>query len=169
MGLPRKLKNFAVFVDGENYMGEVPEVKLPPITRKLEDYRSGGMGGDVKLDFGQEAMEGEIKAAGWLKGLLKTWGTSRVDGLMLRFAGALQSDDTGQITACEAVLRGRLSEWDSGTNKAGEATEHDYKMAVSYYKLTIDGQVIFEIDLVNMIEVVDGVDRMSQVRTALGV
>ena len=35
MGLPRKLKNFALFVDGENYMGEVPEVTLPTLTRQI--------------------------------------------------------------------------------------------------------------------------------------
>ncbi|RYF66320.1 MAG: phage tail protein, partial [Comamonadaceae bacterium] len=29
MALPRKLKGFAVFVDGTNYMGEMPEVTLP--------------------------------------------------------------------------------------------------------------------------------------------
>ena len=29
MGLPRKLTHFATFVDGTNYMGEMPEVTLP--------------------------------------------------------------------------------------------------------------------------------------------
>ena len=168
MGLPRKLKNFALFVDGENYMGEVPEVTLPTLTRQMDDYRGGGMNMPVKLDFGMEAMESEIKAAGWFGGLLATWGTPRADGAMLRFAGALQADDTGAIQACEAVIRGRFTEFDPGSAKAGDATEHTYKMAASYYKLTIAGAVVFEIDAVNMIELVDGVDRMDQVRAALG-
>ncbi len=169
MGLPRKLKQFAVFADGVNYMGEIPEVTLPTITRQMEDYRGGGMGGPVKLDYGMEAMEAELKAAGWLMDMLKTWGTPRADGTMIRFAGALQSDDTGQVVACEAVIRGRFSEFEPGSSKAGEATEQTYKMAVSYYKLTLDGQVLFEIDLINMIEIVGGDDRMSQTRAALGV
>lgn len=169
MGLPAKLKNFATFFDGENYMGEVPEVTLPTLSRKLDEYRGGGMNMPVDLDFGMEKMEAEIKAAGWFGGLLKTWGQPKHDGVMLRFAGALQADDTGAITACEAVMRGRFSEFDPGSAKAGDATEHTYKMAVSYYKLTINGSVVFEIDAVNMIEVVDGADRMDQVRAALGV
>ncbi len=169
MGLPAKLKNFATFVDGENYMGVVPEVTLPTISRKLDEYRGGGMNMPVDLDFGMEKMEAEIKAAGWFAALLKTWGTPTHDGVMLRFAGALQADDLGEIKSCEAVLRGRFGEFDPGSAKAGDPTEQTYKMSVSYYKLTIAGSVVFEIDAVNMIEVVDGVDRMDQVRAALGV
>ena len=45
MGLPRKLTHFATFVDGTNYMGEMPEVSLPTLTRKMEEYRGGGMNG----------------------------------------------------------------------------------------------------------------------------
>lgn len=169
MGLPRKLKNFAVFVDGENYMGEVPEVTLPTLSRKMDEYRGGGMNMPVELDFGMEKMEAEVKAAGWFAGMLASWGTPRVDGAMLRFAGALQPDDSGAVQACEVVLRGRFTEFDPGSAKAGDATEQSYKMAVSYYKLTLDGQVLLEIDAVNMIENVNGEDRMSQVRAALGV
>ena len=169
MGLPAKLKNFAVFVDGENYMGVVPEVTLPTLTRKMDEYRGGGMNMPVDQDFGMEKMEAEIKAAGWFPDLLKTWGTPTHDGVMLRFAGALQADDTGKVQACEVVLRGRFGEFDPGGAKAGDATEHTYKMSASYYKLTIDSSVVLEIDAVNMIEVVDGTDRMDQVRAALGV
>ena len=169
MGLPRKLKNFALFVDGENYMGEVPEVTLPTLTRQMDDYRGGGMNMPVKLDFGMEGMEAEIKAAGWFGGLLATWGTPRADGAMLRFAGALQPDDTGAVTACEAVLRGRFSEFDPGSAKAGEGTELKYKFALSYYKLTINGENLIEIDVVNMVETVNGTDRLAEVRAALGV
>lgn len=169
MGLPAKLKNFAVFVDGENYMGEVPEVTLPTLSRKMDEYRSGGMNMPVDLDFGMEKMEAEIKAAGWFPDLLKTWGEPTADGVLLRFAGALQADDTGTITACEVVLRGRFSEFDPGSAKAGDATEHTYKLACSYYKITLGGSIVLEIDAVNMIEVVDGTDRMDQVRAALGI
>ena len=112
MGLPAKLKNFATFIDGENYMGVVPEVTLPTLTRKMEEYRGGGMNMPVDMDMGMEKMEAEIKAAGWFGALLKTWGEPKHDGVMLRFAGALQADDTGVIQACEVVLRGRFAEFD---------------------------------------------------------
>ena len=169
MGLPRKLKNFATFVDGVNYQGEMPEVTLPTLTRKMEEYRSGGMNGPIDLDMGMEKMEAELKGAGWIKGLMAKWGAGTHDALMLRFAGAIQSDDTDAVQAVEVVMRGRLAEVDPGSAKAGEMTEQTYKYTLSYYKLTMDGEVVLEIDLVNMVEIVHGEDRLSGVRAALGV
>lgn len=169
MGLPRKLKNFATFVDGTNYMGEVPEVTLPTLTRKMEEYRGGGMNGPIDVDLGQEKMEAEIKGAGWIKGLMAKWGAGTHDATMLRFAGAIQSDDTEAVQAVEVVMRGRLAEVDPGSSKAGEMTERTYKYTLSYYKVTVDGEVELEIDLVNLVENVHGEDRLSAVRAALGV
>ena len=169
MGLPRKLKNFATFVDGTNYMGEMPEVTLPTLTRKMEEYRAGGMNGPIDLDMGQEKMEAELKGAGWIKGLMAKWGAGTHDAVMVRFAGAIQSDDSEAVQAVEVVMRGRLSEVDPGSAKAGELTERTYKFTLSYYKATVDGEVELEIDLVNLVENVHGEDRLSAVRAALGV
>ena len=44
MGLPRKLKAMAIFVNGVHYAGECTEVTPPTFERELEDYRAGGMG-----------------------------------------------------------------------------------------------------------------------------
>ncbi len=169
MGLPRSLKNFATFIDGNNYVGEMPEVGLPKLTRKMEKYRAGGMNGEVQLDFGMEAIEAELTAAGYMKDLFTTWGTQRHDGVLLRFAGALQGDDSEGVDALEVVMRGRFTEIDAGKAKAGDKTEIKYKAAVSYYKLSINGEVLLEIDPVNFIEVVGGIDRLAQVRAALGI
>lgn len=169
MALPRKLKAFAAFLDGVNYMGEVPEITLPTLGRKMDDYRGGGMNGPVKLDFGQEAMEAEMKAAGWIKGLASKWGARTHDAVMLRFAGAVQGDDSTVDTPVEVVMRGRLQEVNPGSSKAGEATERTYKYALSYYKQVVDGTVEIEIDLVNMVEIVDGVDNLAGTRAALGI
>ena len=169
MGLPRSLKNFATFVDGTSYVGEMPEVGLPKLTRKMEKYRSGGMNSEVQLDFGMEGMEAELTAAGYMKDLFNSWGTLRHDGVLLRFAGALQSDDSESVDTLEVVMRGRLQEIDPGKAKAGDKTEIKLKAALSYYKLSINGQVQIEIDAVNMVEVVNGIDRLSQVRAALGI
>lgn len=169
MGLPRSLKNFATFVDGVNYIGEMPEVGLPKLTRKMEKYRSGGMNAEVELDFGMEAMEAELTAAGYMKDLFSSWGARRHDAVLLRFAGALQGDDSEGVDTLECVMRGRLSEIDPGKAKAGDKTEIKLKYALSYFKLSINGQVQLEIDAVNFIEVVNGIDRLAEVRAALGI
>ncbi|MGJ0639506.1 phage major tail tube protein, partial [Xenorhabdus bovienii] len=38
----------------------------------------------------------------------------------------------------------------------------------TYYKLTWDGEVMIEIDTVNMVEIVGGVDRLEAHRRAIG-
>ena len=169
MGLPRKLTHFATFVDGTNYMGEMPEVTLPTLTRKMEEYRGGGMNGPIDLDMGQEKMEAELKGAGWLKDLAKQWGARRHDAVMIRFAGALQAEDSEAVTPVEVVMRGRLVELDPGSSKAGDTTERTYKYTLTYYKEVVDGQEEMEIDLVNMVETVGGVDNLAGVRAALGI
>lgn len=169
MALPRKLKNFLLFNAGAAYLGEVPELTLPKLARKLEDYRAGGMGGPVKTDFGMEALEFEWTAAGYLKDVFKQFGVLKVDGVQLRMTGALQADDSETADAVEVVMRGRHAEIDFGKAKAGDATELKIKSALSYYKLSINGEPLIEIDLVNMIEVVGGIDRYAAIRTALGI
>ncbi|MFC3549448.1 phage major tail tube protein [Lysobacter cavernae] len=169
MALPRKLKHLNLFGDGESYLGQVVEVKLPTLTRSMEDYRGGGMSGPVKIDNGQEAIELESKFGGLMRSILRQYGIARHDGVQLRFAGSYQRDDTGAVDAVEVVVRGRHSEIDAGTAKSGDDTEFTVKTACSYYKLAINGVTEVEIDLVNMIENVGGVDRLAEHRRAIGV
>ena len=169
MGLPRKIKNFALFNEGLSYLGEVDEVTLPKLTRKTEDWRAGGMAGPIKADMGMEGLELEWKAGGILRDVLTQWGAIKHDAVGLRFAAALQSDDSEEVQALEVVVRGRHTEIDQGKAKAGDKTEFTVKSALSYYKLSIDNEVLIEIDLVNMVEVVGGIDRLEAVRSALGI
>ena len=167
MGLPRKLKNFNLFGDGESYLGQVNEVNLPTLTRKMEAYRGGGMSGEIDIDQGQEKIELEHKYGGIMRSILRQYGVTGHAGVQLRFAGAYQRDDTGGVDAGEVVVRGRHSEIAPGTAKAGDDTEFTVKTTCSYYKLTINGVVEIEIDLVNMIEIVGGVDRRAEQRRAI--
>jgi len=169
MSLPKKLKNFVLFNDGNAYLGEVPEVTTPKLALKMEDYRAGGMPGSVKIDQGLEALTVEWTAAGYLANAIKQFGSSRVDGVPLRLTQALQADDTESVTPAEIIMRGRHSEVDFGNAKAGEMTQVKFKTELSYYKLSMDGVVLIEVDMVNMVFVVGGVDRLAETRTALGI
>lgn len=170
MGLPRKLKNFALYVDGTSYLGQCEEVTLPTLSRKMEDFRGGGMNAAVGLDLGMDsALEIEITLAGWEADITDSFGAPTHDATLLRFAGALQPDDSAGVIPVEIVCRGRLSEINPGTSKSGEKTERSYKFRCSYYKETVAGKVTMEIDPVGMKEVVNGHDRMESVRAALGI
>ncbi|CFQ36792.1 phage major tail tube protein [Yersinia bercovieri] len=170
MALPRKLKLMNLFNDGRDYMGIVSAITLPKLTRKLENYRGGGMNGVAPIDLGldDDALSMEWSMGGLDELVLQQWGAPKVDGVPLRFAGAYQRDDTGEVTAVEVEIRGRHKEIDGGESKQGEDTETKVSTQCTYYKLTIDGKVVMEIDVVNLIEMVNGVDLLEAQRKAIG-
>ena len=75
-----------------------------------------------------------------------------VDAVPIRFAGSYQRDDTGETVAVEVVMRGRQKEIDTGEGKQGEDTESKISVVCTYFRLTMDGKELVEIDTINMIE-----------------
>ncbi|WP_421081877.1 phage major tail tube protein, partial [Serratia fonticola] len=57
---------------------------------------------------------------------------------------------------------------DFGEQKQGEDTETKITTQCTYYKLTIDGKERIEIDTINMIERVNGVDMLERHRRNIG-
>ncbi|PKA72398.1 hypothetical protein ATI02_5452 [Pseudomonas baetica] len=170
MALPRKLKNLNLFNDANSYVGVVKSVTLPPLGRKMESYRGGGMNGPVKADLGfsDDGIQFEWKTGGMDLIALRQFGAVNASGIALRFAGAFQQDDTGDVSAVEVVMRGRHETIEMGDNQPGEDTEHSITTTCSYYKLIVDNEEIIEIDLLNFIEKVNGVDMLEKQRAAIG-
>lgn len=168
MGLPRTLKNMNTFNEGNGYGGECKTVKLPPLKRKLEEYRGGGMNAPLQMDMGMEAMELGLTFGGPVRDVLRQWGVSTVDGVYIRFVGAYQQDDSSAVDTVEVIVRGRYSEIDPGDQEVGEPGEFAATMALAYYKLVWNGRTEIEIDPINMIEIVGGVDRTAELRAAIG-
>lgn len=170
MALPRKLKNMNLFNEGYNYLGEAKGVTLPQLGRKMEAYRGGGMNGPVKVDFGMsdDGIQLEWTLGGLDLTVLKQFGMTKASGVMLRFAGAFQQDDIDATVSVEVVVRGRHETIEMGDAAPGEDTEHKINTTCTYYKLTVDGEVVIEIDLLNFIEKIGGVDRLEGQRKALG-
>jgi phage contractile tail tube protein, P2 family len=170
MAMPRKLKNMNLFNDGNSYVGVVKSVTLPSLGRKMEAYRGAGMNGPVKADLGlsDDGIQFEWKTGGLDLISLKQFGTVNASGVPLRFAGAFQQDDTEEVSAVELIVRGRHESIEMGEAKPGEDTEHTIKTTCTYYKLVVDNEDIIEIDLLNFIEKVGGVDLLAKQRSAIG-
>ena len=167
MALPRKLKLMNLFIDGNQYLGAVNEVTTPKLAMKVEEYRAGGMIAPVDVNLGLEKMESEFKMGGYMLDLVRQFG-AQIDAVPLRFMGAYEQDDTGEVTSVEIVMRGRFSEIDHGNSKVGDDTEQTYKVPLTYYKLIENGQEVVEIDALNTIFKVDGKDRLEEHRKAIG-
>jgi P2 family phage contractile tail tube protein len=167
MALPRKLKSLNLFNEGLSYLGLVASVTLPKLTRKLEDWRGGGMDGTVKIDMGAEPLELEFTTGGPMRDVLRQYGLTSISGAFLRFAGAYQDDGTGSVDTVEITVRGRHEEIDMGEAKPGEGGEFKVKSALTYYRLDWNGITEIEIDVLNGVFIVGGIDRMAEIRAAV--
>lgn len=166
MAMPKKLKNMNQFNEGQSWLGEVASITLPTLTRKLEEYRGGGMDGTVKYDMGLEAMEMESTYGGPMRDILRQFGQTGMAGIYQRFAGYYE-DEAGDIAAVEVTVRGRHEEIDMGEQKPGEGGEFKVKSSLSYYRLDWNGVTEIEIDVLNMVFTVGGVDRLADMRAAI--
>ena len=170
MALPRKLKHINLFLDGGSWIGVVEDYTPATLSQKLEADRGGGMMGAVNLHMGLEdgALDTGFTFGGVEAALVKRMGLAKIDGVALRFAGSFQRDDTGEVVSVEIVQRGRFKENDRGTFKPGDNSQSKISMVNTYYKETMNGVDLCEIDLLNMIWIVDGVDLMAEHRKAIG-
>lgn len=150
MAIPKKLRLFTMFVDGDNYIGKIPSVTLPKITRKTEDYQGGGMLGSAAVDLGLDsgALDASMVVGGMVEGLILKWGGD-IDELRTRFVGEIYSGGTSSLL--EVEMRGRITEVDQGEAKQGDDTSHTYALKNTYYKLSVDDKPLLEIDLLNFI------------------
>jgi P2 family phage contractile tail tube protein len=167
--LPRKLKHLNLFNEGESFLGQIQEVVLPNLDRKMEEYRGGGMNAPIKTDHGLEAISFEWTCGGFMDQVLKQFGVLKHDGVKLRFHGAYQRDDKAAVDAVEITITGRHSKIDMGTAKTGDESPFKITTEISYIKVTMNDERLVEIDIMNAIEFYGDEDRMEPFRTALGI
>ena len=165
--IPETLANMNLFVDGISFQGDVPSLTLPKLTLKTEEHRVGGMDVPVELDMGMEKQEAGFTTTGVRRESLKMFGLADGTGFNGVFRGAFKGLK-GKVTPVIVTLRGLLKEVDMGDWKAGDKAEIKHNVALTYYKLEVDGRLIYEIDALGMKRVINGVDQLAAQRSALG-
>jgi uncharacterized protein len=160
------LKNFHVYIDARGYAGNADQVKLPKLSIKTDDYLAGGLDVPVGLDMGQEKMESTVVLSKFDPDALTLWGLR--DGYMcpITVKGATESLD-GSVKQVVANMRGKIRGVEMDDLKAQERSKITFTMEALYYKLTVNGRVVYEIDVLNMVRIVNGVDQLAAIRSAI--
>lgn len=161
-------KNLNLFVDGNGYAGQIEDFNPPKMAIKVEDFRAGGMDTSVALKMGIEKLESDFSLIAYDRAVLAKFGVAQGEIVPFVAREALEAFD-GTVTAVTHTMRGRVVEIDPGTSKSGEKTTLKIKMALTYYKLVHGTTTVQEIDVVNMVHVVNGVDVLAAQRNALGI
>lgn len=161
------LKNFNLFVDGRGFAGNIGEYTPPNPSILTEEFRAGGMDGPIALDMGQELMETSFNLRAYDADVLALWGVAPGNLIQVTARGALESVD-GTVKPVVHNMRVMIKAPDRGTWSPGQTTTLGIAATVEYFKETINGVLICEIDIPNMIRNVGGTDRLADIRTAIG-
>ena len=165
--IPEMLANMNLFVDGVSFQGDIPSLTLPKLTLKTEEHRAGGMDMAIEMDMGMEKMEASYTSTGVRKESLKFFGLADGNAFNGTFRGTYKIQK-GETKPVIVTLRGTQKEIDFGDWKPGDKAELKHSVAVTYYKLEVGGEVIYEIDPVGMKRVINGVDQLASQRRDLG-
>lgn len=165
--VPQTLTKMNLFVDGKSYAGRHTEVTPAPLKRITETIHAGGTGGEVEISLGIGLIEAGFKMIGVDPDIMAYFGIADDSAFNGVFRGAFK-DQKGKTTPVIITMRGMLKELNPGAWGAGQKSECSYSVSCSYYKVEVDGKVLHEIDQLNMICIVNGVDELAAERAAIG-
>lgn len=161
-------KNFNAFVDGRGYAGQVDEFNAPKLTLITEEFRAGGMDAAIDVNMGMEKLVADFSLKAYDANVLALWGVAEGQQVPFTLRESLESFD-GEVKAVVHTMRGKITELDPGTSKAGEMPMLKAALSLTYYKLVHNGVTIHEIDVPNMVRIVNGVDALAAIRSALAI
>lgn len=165
--IPRILKNFSLFIDGRGLAGTIQTLTLPTLTAKMEEFRGGGMDAPVELDMGMEKLEGTFELAEYNPDIIALFGLASAD-TQLTARGAMRRDGEAAVPVI-VNMTGAIKEMDPGDWTAGDMSTGTFGYTLRYFKLIVGGRELVEVDKVNMIRRISGVDQLESIRTAIGV
>ncbi len=168
MAIRNILKNFNLFVDGRGFAGELGDYTPPSPSVAVEEYRAGGMDGPIDIDLGMEKMTTSYVLRNYSADVLALWGIVPGQLIQVTARGALESED-GTVTPVVHNMRGKILQPDRGTWSPGQSASITINMTLEAFKETIGGVNVTEIDVINMVRIVGGVDRLAEQRAALGI
>lgn len=165
-----QITNASVYVDGDSFLGRAEEVELPGIKAKMNDIKALGLFGSIETPAGLEKMEAKIKWNSLYTEVLEKSGNP-FKAISLQIRGSLETyNSLGRTEEKSAVafMTGFFKEGSGGSFKQQEPVTQDSTLAINYYKLTVDGEDIYEIDVMANIYKINGEDILANYRANLG-
>lgn len=162
--------NFAVYEDAIDYLG-IAEVEFPEISSLVEEIKGAGIAGAV-----------EAVVIGHLEAMTVTFSFNtvtdasiklsepRVHNIDCRVAQQNQNTRTGQIAqdSVKHIMRTIPKKFAPGKAAVASPAEASGEHACQYYAMWKNGVKVTELDPLNFICMVNGVDYLKEVRKALG-
>ena len=172
MKIPERLNDFRVY-DGEDasVLLGMADVTMPTISAMTETISGAGSAGEIN-----SVVQGHFSSMqlpiNWNSVTDKQMKLAAPEKHVIDVRGALEGWDntTGKkvITPVRVFVEGVPTETAIGTYGKAQATGGTTVLELTYIKVQLDGTDVIEIDKYNYVCKVNGEDKLSDVRKALG-
>ena len=162
--LPRILKNLNLFADGIGTAGFIEEMTVPTLALQMEEHRAGAMDVPAEIDMGMDKLEASFQLSDPNETVIRCLGRPGV----LYVARSAHQRDGEDAQPMIVNMTGTLKSFDPGTFSVGQKAGHTFTVTLLYYKLAVNGIDLVEIDVLNMVRKIGGVDQIASIRTAIG-
>lgn len=166
--IPEKIHLFNAYTDGNKLVGLTEEVKLPELESMTETISGPGLLGEIDAPtpgfYG--SMEQEIPFRTLYDDMFSLMAPLTAVNLTLRGSIQVLTPAGGYDTiGCRIVEQGRLKKFTPGTMKQGSPMEGSVTLELTAIMIELDGVNKFELDKVNGVHKVDGVDILAKARS----
>ncbi|WP_455475319.1 phage major tail tube protein [Bartonella sp. B17] len=165
LSTPRILTNFNLYLDGGSYGGRCDSVTLPNLTATVESHRAAGMNGSIDIATGIEALTMQMVISDFDPKLITLFNN---DDCAITLRGAVKAQgkekEEGVIINARGLYKGlEFSQWQGGSK-----TTQTVSASLTYYRYRQNDVDYAEIDLLNMVQKIGGVDQLAEQRRILG-
>ena len=163
--------NANVLLNGASMLGRAEEIDLPDIKAKMADHKALGLFGMFEIPSGVDKLEASFKWNSYYPDVLSVI-PNIFSTVSLQVRASVETwDNTGRSAEAAMVvfLSGTFKEFSAGKLKPHDNADLPSKLNVLYIKQVLNGQELYEIDVLNNIYSVNGVDQLANYRANLGI
>ncbi|MCD7857732.1 MAG: phage major tail tube protein [Lachnospiraceae bacterium] len=167
-GIPEVINDFNVYLSGNKLIGLTGEVALPEFEGMTETISGPGILGEFEstVTGRYSSMEQEIPFRILSVDIFKMIDTTTPVELTLRGAQQYTVASTGaqDEMGMRIVFRGRCKKLTPGTVKQGGTMDSSITLELTYILIEVDGTKKVELDKINGVFKLNGVDKLAKVR-----
>lgn len=165
--IPTKINDFRAYLNGTEMIGVGGELTLPEVNQKTSTIEGAGIGGEIDdPTVGQfESMEQEVGFNLIHSSFADMLSPMTVVNLTFRAAQqAVDKEGNYSFKGMRIVEKGRVKSMSTGKIVKGEGMECKVKLELTYLMVENDGKQLVEIDKLNGVYKVNGVDMLAEIR-----
>lgn len=167
-GIPEVINDFNLYLSGNKLMGLTGEVELPEFEGMTETVSGPGILGEFEsVATGRYgSMEQVVPFRILSLDVFKLIDTTKPVELTLRGAQQYTVQSTGAVDemGMRVVFRGRCKKLTPGTVKQGGQMESSITLELTYILIEVDGKKKVELDKLNGVFKLNGIDMLAKVR-----